>query len=91
MNLGSYIDELKASLVESALAQNIDNEATQKAILKNLKLTQANSVLIASDKECTEADLRRVLTEANIIGVEQRKNCNGNRCGNCTDRRDYIH
>ena len=42
-------DKIKASLVESALAQNIDNEATQKAILKNLKLTQANSVLIASD------------------------------------------
>ena len=66
-------DKIKASLVESALAQNIDNEATQKAILKNLKLTQANSVLIASDKECTEADLRRVLTEANIIGVEQER------------------
>lgn len=66
-------DKIKASLVESALAQNIDSEATQKAILKKLKLTQANGVLIASDKECTEADLRRVLTEANIIGVEQER------------------
>ena len=66
-------DKIKASLVESALAQNIDSEATQKAILENLKLTQANSVLIASDKECTEADLRRVLTEANIIGIEQER------------------
>lgn len=77
--------------MESALVQNVESEATRKAILNKLELTQANSVLIASDKECTEADLRRVLTEANIIGVEQRKNCNGNRCGNCTDRRDYIH
>lgn len=66
-------DKIKASLVESALAQNIDSEATQKAILEKLKLTQANGVLIASDKECTEADLRRVLTEANIIGVEQER------------------
>ena len=66
-------DKIKASLVESALAQNIDSEATQKAILEQLKLTQANGVLIASDKECTEADLRRVLTEANIIGVEQER------------------
>ena len=66
-------DKIKAFLVESALAQNIDSEATQKAILKKLKLTQANGVLIASDKECTEADLRRVLTEANIIGVEQER------------------
>lgn len=66
-------DKIKASLVESALAQNIDSEATQKAILKKLNLTQANGVLIASDKECTEADLRRVLTEANIIGVEQER------------------
>lgn len=66
-------DKIKASLVESALAQNIDSEATRNAILKKLKLTQANGVLIASDKECTEADLRRVLTEANIIGVEQER------------------
>lgn len=66
-------DKIKASLVESALAQNIDSEATQKAILEKLKLTQANGVLIASDKECTEADLRRVLTEANIIGIEQER------------------
>ena len=66
-------DKIKASLVESVLVQNVESEATRKAILENLKLTQANGVLIASDKECTEADLRRVLTEANIIGIEQER------------------
>lgn len=66
-------DKIKASLVESVLVQNVESEATRKAILNKLKLTQANGVLIASDKECTEADLRRVLTEANIIGVEQER------------------
>lgn len=66
-------DKIKASLVESVLVQNVESEATRKAILNKLELTQANGVLIASDKECTEADLRRVLTEANIIGVEQER------------------
>lgn len=66
-------DKIKASLVESALAQNIDSEATRNAILKNLKLTQANSVLVASDKECTEVELRRILTESGIVGVEQER------------------
>lgn len=66
-------DKIKASLVESALAQNIDSEATRNAILKKLKLTQANSVLVASDKECTEVELRRILTESGIVGVEQER------------------
>ena len=66
-------DKIKASLVESALAQNIDSEATRNAILKILKLTQANSVLVASDKECTEVELRRILTESGIVGVEQER------------------
>ena len=54
-------DKIKASLVESALAQNIDNEAKQKAILKDLELLEKDGASLALNKSCTEARLREVL------------------------------
>lgn len=55
-------DKIKASLVESALAQNIDNEAKQKAILKDLELLEKDGASLALNKSCTEARLREVLS-----------------------------
>lgn len=55
-------DKIKASLVESALAQNLDNEAKRKAILENIGLYDGKKKELLINNSCTEAKLRETLS-----------------------------
>lgn len=54
-------DKIKASLVESALAQSVDNEEKRKAILENIGLYDAEKKELLLNNSCTEAELREAL------------------------------
>ena len=55
-------DKIKASLVESALAQNLDNEAKQKEILIQAGLYDREKEELLINNSCTEAKLRETLS-----------------------------
>lgn len=55
-------DKIKASLVESALAQNLDNEAKQKEILIQAGLYDRKKEELLLNNSCTEAKLRETLS-----------------------------
>ena len=55
-------DKIKASLVESALAQNLDNEAKQKEILIQAGLYDRGKKELLLNNSCTEAKLRETLS-----------------------------
>lgn len=55
-------DKIKASLVESALAQSVDNEEKRKAILNSIGLYDMEKEELLIDNFCTEAKLREILS-----------------------------